>query len=153
MPKSTSLTIEFGERVISNSESVRIYFFLTSPTGQTSNIVDSDRVRKSQFVKLVDNEGIGGRLFRIKYDVYKPIVITMICITTRLGERTRNEKVVFEVGDEESPVLEITGTYGFGKLIGHVNLDSNAKFPTGCTAQILEGCKNEKKEGNLGLIW
>jgi hypothetical protein len=152
MPKSTSLTIEFGERILSNTDSIRIYFFLTSPTGQTSNIVDSDKVRKTTFAKLVDNEGIGGRLFRVKYDVYKPIIITMICITTRLGERTKNESVVIEVGDKDSPVLEIKGVQDFGRLCGHACINS-AQLPAGITINTIEGSKDERKENNLGLIW
>jgi hypothetical protein len=153
MKKSTSLTIEFGERIISDTESVRMYFFLVSPTGQTSNIIDSDKVRKLNLVKLVDTAGVDGRLFRINYDVYRPIEIAMICMATRLGERTKNHKVVIEVGDKDFPLLEITGVQEFGKLIGHACIVSGQVLPPGVNVRIIEGGKEESKERNLGLIW
>jgi hypothetical protein len=130
-----------------------MYFFLTSPTGQTSNIVDSDRVRKTKFQKLVDNDSLDGRLFRITYEVYKPIVITMVCIRTRLGTRRSNEQVLIEVGDTDAPALELIGAHGFGKFVGHAVIDPSQRIPDGMEVRIVEGSKDEGKEKNLGLIW
>lgn len=148
----SKFSIKFGERIQSDDHSVRTYFFAATPTGETVKIMENTHVRKLNMRKLLDPEAIEGRLFQIDFEIKRPMVLAMICITTRLGYRRRSEKIIFEIGDDDFPEIEICGFNEFGGFRGRAKIPD--KLPEGVTYKVIKiGKGGDKNEPNHGLIW